>query len=287
MAKFFKTRTLLSLSAFLCAQMLCHSVAADALTDAVNGEHRTPAFTERDKFRHPVATLEFFEVEPTHAVVEIWPGAGWYTEILAPYLQQKGALYLAHFPENSKVEYFVRSREKFMQKLSDNPTVYSKVVITEFGPNADSPMAPPRIADRVLTFRNVHNWLSDDFAEQAFPQFYRALKPGGLLGVVEHRAKPGASLEEMRESGYVTEEYVVQLATEAGFELVAKSEINANPKDTADHPSGVWTLPPSLRLGDKDREKYIAIGESDRMTLKFRKPVRDVPGTADKDQPAE
>jgi predicted methyltransferase len=259
----------------IAAVFLCQHTAyaeTNALQQAVNGDHRTDAFKQRDQYRHPVETLAFFGIEPDHTVVEVWPGAGWYTEVLAPYLQEDGELYLAHFPESSDVEYFTRSRNAFLKKLADNPDVYSNVVVTEFGPGVGAPIAPPRTADRVLTFRNVHNWLDQGFAQDAFSAFYVALKPGGILGVVEHRAKPGTSVAEMKETGYVTEAYVVDLAKRAGFELLASSEINANPEDAADHPAGVWTLPPTLKLGDKDREKYLNIGESDRMTLKFRKP---------------
>lgn len=244
-----------------------------ALQAVVDGKHRSEATQARDKFRHPVETLTFFDVQPEHTVVEIWPGAGWYTEILAPYLQDEGILYAAHFPQDADVDYFKRSRKAFLDKLASDPDVYAKIVVTEFGPGTNTPIAPPRTADRVLTFRNVHNWLGQGFADDAFQAFYDALKPGGILGVVEHRAKPGTTLEQMEKSGYMTEAKVIELAEKAGFELVERSDINANPKDTADHPAGVWTLPPSLSLGDEDREKYQAIGESDRMTLKFRKPA--------------
>ena len=254
--------------------LLCQTAFANELSDAVDGDHRTKAYTERDKFRHPVATLEFFDVQPDHRVVEVAPGGGWYTEILAPYLRDEGMFYAAHFPVETDVAYYIRGRKAFLQKLEDQPEIYDKVIVTEFGAGVDTPIAPPGTADRVLTFRNVHNWLEDGFAKAAFVEFYTALKPGGILGVAEHRATPGTTLDEMQSSGYVTEAKVIQLATQAGFELVDKSEVNANPKDTADHPKGVWTLPPSLRLGEKDREKYLAIGESDRMTLKFRKPSK-------------
>lgn len=265
------TKQLLRIAA---AMVIC-PLAFAQLDEIVEADHRPDAHKARNEFRNPVATLEFFEVEPDHTVIEIWPGAGWYTEILAPYLQDNGALYAAHFPADSDIEYFAKSRQKFLEKLADAPTVYSKVIVTEFGAGTEHAAAPPRTADRVLTFRNVHNWLKAGFADEAFVSFYDALKPGGILGVVEHRARPGTATEDMKTSGYVTEAYTIELATRAGFELVEKSEINANPKDTANHPEGVWTLPPSLRLGDKDREKYLDIGESDRMTLKFRKPAAE------------
>lgn len=245
----------------------CACVKADPL----QGEHRTPEFAERDVWRHPGETLSFFDVEPGMTVVEIWPGGGWYTEILAP-LIQAGTLYAAHFSTGIGVEFYDLSRQRFEEKLLANPSIYGEVKLSTFDPARGQLLTPEAAADRVLTFRNVHNWLRTDSEQQAFELFYQALKPGGILGVVEHRAKEGTPREKMLISGYMTEAYVIELAENAGFVLEAKSDINANPKDSADHPAGVWTLPPTLRLGSENREKYLAIGESDRMTLKFRKP---------------
>lgn len=205
--------------------------------------------------------------------MEIWPGAGgWYTEILAPLLRDRGQLFCAHWQQDSAVPYFRKARHSFDQKLSQAPTVYDKVEITVLEPLAATSIAPAASADRVLTFRNVHNWLKAGTADSVFAAMYAALKPGGILGIVEHRAVAGTSEETMIRSGYVTEARVRQLAQQAGFETIASSEVNANPKDDADHPKGVWSLPPSLRGGDVDRAAFLAIGESDRMTLKFRKP---------------
>ena len=162
----------------------------------------------------------------------------------------------------------------FLQKVNQNPHVYGSVVVTQAGLPDQFEIAPAGSADRVLTFRNVHNWYSRDYADNMFSGFYAALKPGGILGVVEHRAKPDAPKEFMKTSGYMTEKSVIDFALAAGFILDAKSEINANPKDGTVYPKGVWTLPPSLRLGDVDRQKYLDIGESDRMTLRFIKPAR-------------
>lgn len=248
--------------------------ASDAILAAVAGEHRTPAYTERDPYRHPAATLDFFGVEPGQVIVEIWPGGGWYTEVLAPIVADEGTLYVAAFSDKAEGQpaYRARLNKALREKIAANPEVYGNVEITHLHIPGETDIAPAGSADRVLTFRNVHNWVAAGDAEEAFNAFYAALKPGGILGVVDHRAKPGTDLETMKKSGYVTEALVKELAAGAGFEFVESSEINANPKDSADHPRGVWTLPPSLRLGEENRDKYLEIGESDRMTLKFRKP---------------
>ncbi len=239
---------------------------------AVESSLRTATNVERDQYRHPVETLTFFEIEKDDHVVEIWPGRGWYSEVLAGLLKTEGKLYAAHFAANSDVKYFQRSRQNFEARVAAESELFGEVELTEFHPPSKVSAGPAASADHVLTFRNVHNWMKAGYAEAAFEEFFQLLKPGGILGVVEHRAKSGTSLEDMIKSGYVTEEKVVQLATAAGFTLEAKSEVNANAKDSTVHPRGVWTLPPSLRLGDDQRSKYLAVGESDRMTLKFRKP---------------
>src|SRR5690606_15735568 len=210
--------------------------------------------------------------EPDMTVVEILPGSGWYTETLAPYLKDEGTFYAAHFSPNSTLSYQPPALRQFEELLASNPDVYGETILTHLYPPAETDIAPPGSADMGLTFRNVHDWSMAGTQKEHLAAFYEALKPGGILGVVEHRAPERSSMEVMETTGYVTQAYAIELAEEAGFELVATSEINANPRDTKDHPSGVWTLPPNLRLGDTDREKYVAIGESDRMTLKFRKP---------------
>ncbi len=245
-----------------------------ALLDrAISSEHRSETNRLRDQYRHPRETLLFFDLKPEMTVVEIWPGGGWYSEIIGPVLRERGQYYLAHYAiENPKLEGWQReSREKQQEKIARQTALYGKPVFTSFGPPDYLAIAPPGSADLVLTFRNVHNWSKERADGAAFKAFFTALKPGGTLGVVEHRAKPGASLEHMVKSGYMTEAHVIGLAEKAGFKLAGKSEINANPLDTTDHPNGVWTLPPMLR-GWLDKDKYRAIGESDRMTLKFRKP---------------
>jgi predicted methyltransferase len=245
---------------------------ATALQQAISGEHRSTVHKARDQYRHPLQTLEFFGVKADMQVVEIWPGgAGWYTEILAPYLKNVGKLYAAHFPADSTVPYFQKNRQKFQDKINARLDIYGKVIITELHPPDRVTLAPDNSVDRVLTFRNVHNWIKSGQVASVFNAMYRVLKPGGILGVVEHRNNPGGTQDESAQSGYVTEAKVIEVAEQAGFILLDKSEINANPKDSRDHPKGVWTLPPTLRLKDKERAKYLAIGESDRMTLKFIK----------------
>ncbi len=244
----------------------------DSLIEAaINGEHRSQVNKQRDIYRHPQETLKFFAIDEYMTIVEIWPGGGWYTDILAPLLKDYGTLYAAHFAADSEVPYFQKSLANFKNKLASNPAIYKSVKLTELQPPAKLEIAPPGSADRVLTFRNVHNWMKAGQAEAVFAAMYNALRVGGLLGVVEHRMPQNAVFDPLAKSGYVHENYVIKLAENAGFKLLDTSEINANPKDTGNHPKGVWTLPPSLRLKDQ-QQKYIAIGESDRMTLKFIKP---------------
>ena len=246
---------------------------AEALIDrAMTGSHRSDANKARDKYRHPKETLLFFGLKANMTVVEVTPGAGWYTEILAPVMRD-GTYYAAIFQMTEQSSDGQRTNDKnFRAKLAGNGDLYGKVQLSVFAPSAIR-VAPAGSADMVLTFRNVHNWAKAGTADAMFKAFHDALKPGGLLGVVEHRAKPGASFERQIDSGYMTEVYVIETAQKAGFKLDNKSEINTNPRDTADYSGGVWTLPPTLRnVPDADKPKYLAIGESDRMTLKFVKP---------------
>lgn len=246
------------------------------LLQVLQSAARSPEARARDIWRHPAETLDFFGIKPGMTVVEIWPGAGWYSDILGPLLQEKGRLYAAHFPVESDVDFYRKSRREFSGKLQQSAYA-GAVTLSEFMPESALKPAPDGSADLVLTFRNVHNWYSYDgdmATLSAFKIFYAALKPGGVLGVVEHRLPERRADEDMKTSGYMKQSYVIAQAQAAGFVLEARSEINANPRDNADHPQGVWTLPPTLRLGDVDRDKYLGIGESDRMTLKFRKPMQ-------------
>jgi predicted methyltransferase len=248
--------------------------AGQQLDQILSGPHREAKNAARDQYRHPKETLLFFGIRPDMSVVEVWPSAGWWTEILGPLLKDEGKYYAAWFATEWKgTPDFLKEREKgFDAMLAAQPDLYGKVIKTKLLAPDYVDIAPKGSADMVLTFRNVHNWAKAGNADAMFTAFYDVLKPGGILGVKDHRAKPGTPFKQQIDSGYMTEEYVISTAEKAGFKFVAKSEVNANPKDTTDHQSGVWTLPPSLRLGDKDREKYLAIGESDRMTLKFVKP---------------
>lgn len=244
-----------------------------ALQAAVASTTRDPKNVLRDAYRHPAQSLAFFGVTPKQTVIEITPGGGWYTEILAPYLKDGGqyvaAMYDPKIPNQPQYRY---RQSKAMDERLANAQVYGKAEVRNFDPKAPN-FGPAGSADVVLTFRNAHNWVDDGTADAYFKGFFDVLKPGGTLGLVDHRAKPGTDIETMKTSGYLTEALVIELAHKAGFKLDAKSEVNANPKDTADHPNGVWTLPPTNQHDAKDDAKYKAIGESDRMTLRFVKPA--------------
>ncbi|MSP97335.1 MAG: methyltransferase [Betaproteobacteria bacterium] len=249
--------------------------SVEALLDQViAGSQRSEKNRARDQYRHPKETLLFFGLKPDMTVVEIWPAGGWYAEIIAPVVRAGGAYIgagVAH--EDPAIEAWQRQgKQDFIERFTKQPAVFGKVSVTSLKAPEYTDIAPKGSADLVLTFRNVHNWSAAKNDAATFRAFFAALKPGGSLGVVEHRAKPGTPLEQMIKTGYMTEEYVIGLATQAGFRLVAKSEINANPKDSKDHPDGVWSLPPMRRGSFFSGDKYLAIGESDRMTLRFVKP---------------
>jgi predicted methyltransferase len=264
--------TLTALLAPALGQAAAPAVSADQYAKVLAGDWRAPENVARDGYRHPQPTLQFFGLAPTQTVIEITPGNGWYSELLSPLLRDHGR-YIAAVQAPTVSEYARKNEEKLKAKFAATPAQYAKALVLEYDPKAPA-FGQPGSADTVLTFRNVHNWVLADTAPLMFQAFFKVLKPGGVLGVVDHRAKDGASLEDIKHSGYLTTDYVVKLATDAGFKLEAQSEINANPKDTKDYPEGVWTLPPALTLGEQDKAKYQAIGESDRMTLRFIKPAK-------------
>lgn len=242
--------------------------------DILNGSHRSEENKVRDVYRNPKATLEFFGIQPDMTVVEISPGQGWYTEILGPYLKEKGTLYLSKFSDYSEREYFQKANKILKEKLEAHKDKYGKIEFTAFEPPKTlGPVAPANSADMVLTFRNIHNWMRFNKHKEALAEFYKALKPGGIFGIVEHREKLTKMQDPKAKSGYVREDYIIELAESVGFMFVSKSEINANYLDIANYPEGVWSLPPALRLKENNRAYYLSIGESDRMTLKFQKPI--------------
>ncbi len=273
------------LLAFTCAAPALHAAQPDhhhapahahdaALEAAIAGQWRDPANTARDAYRHPAETLSFFGLAPDMTVVEITPGGGWYAEILAPYLRESGRYVAAvvdpaAVPEGRGRDYQQNARSSLEKKFAEAPAQYGSATFAAYDP-ANPVLGPAASADAVVTFRNVHNWRMSGQAEGMFKGFFDVLKPGGVLGVVEHRAAADVANDDR--SGYVGQAQVIALAEAAGFVLDASSEINANPLDTKDHPNGVWTLPPSNRHDETDAAKYRAIGESDRMTLRFVKP---------------
>ena len=244
----------------------------DGLAKAIAGTHRTAALVARDGARKPQAVLEFSGIKPTMTVIEINPGGGYWTEILAPYLKDKGTYYTT-VPAKSGGERAVAAGQAWQAKLDANKDVYGNTKTAEFGRGVTD-IVPAGSADMVLTFRNVHNWMAAGIVDDAFAAFSKALKPGGILLIEEHRASTATPQDPKAANGYVREDYTIALAEKAGLKFVGKSEVLANPKDTKDYAGGVWTLPPTLRLGDKDREKYVAIGEADNYLMKFEKPKK-------------
>jgi predicted methyltransferase len=247
-----------------------------ALDAALAAPHRSERNKARDRFRHPRETLTFFGLRRDMTVVEIWPGGGWYTEVLAPVLKGKGKLYAAQYGSRPAFDYQPQEMAALRDKAKKYPDVFSEVQFTALWSPNELAIAPPGTADLVVTFRNVHNWLAPEYKQdpaKLFGAFFTALKPGGVLGITDHRWPDPKTEDRTARNGYVSEERVIALAKAAGFEFVGSSEVNRNPKDTHDHKNGVWTLPPDLSVPEgEDKQKYIDIGESDRMTLRFRKP---------------
>jgi len=255
------------------------ATTSSELDDAMSGEHRSTENKARDKYRRPKETLAFFGFRSDMTVVEIWPGGGWYTEILAPALKDNGKLYAVQYSVNPQYSYQRRYFGAFLSKAGESPDVFRDVIVTAMDFPYQLNIAPSGTADLVVTFRNAHNWVSSGYhkasAQLAFQAMFDVLKAGGVLGIVDHRWPDADNEDPHAEDGYISEERLIAFAEEAGFEFAGRSDVNRNSKDTHDHPEGVWTLPPSFALDDQDREKYLAIGESDRLTIKFVKPAAE------------
>jgi predicted methyltransferase len=256
-----------------CASGSSRQSTAEALTLILAGDQRPAEERARDVYRHPKETLLFFGIRPEMKVLEVWPEPGWYTAVIAPLVRDKGKYYAGVIGADPSSKYITHRLEEYHNRLAARPEVYDRVTVVTF-PDDGGDAVPEGSVDMVVTFRNTHNWMSRDRAAQAFRSMYRALKPGGVLGVVEHRGNPAVPQDPKAKSGYVNEDFAIRLIEAQGFRLVAKSGVNDNPRDTKDYEQGVWTLPPTYRLGEKDHDKYAAIGESDRFTLRFVKPSR-------------
>lgn len=253
------------------------TATSSAIDAALAGTHRSERNKARDRYRHPKETLTFFGLRQNMTVVEIWPGGGWYTEVLAPVLKGKGTLYEAQYGPHAPADYQRQEMAALQEKVKKNPEVFGEAKFTALWSPQDLTIAPAGTADMVVTFRNVHNWLNPGYKQdpaKLFGAFFTALKPGGILGIEDHRWPDAKTEDPGAANGYVSEERVIALAKAAGFEYVGSSDVNRNPKDTHNHKNGVWTLPPDLSVpAGEDPQKYRDIGESDRMTLKFRKPA--------------
>jgi predicted methyltransferase len=256
-----------------CAMTSTRQATAQALDNILADPHRSEADRARDRYRHPKETLLFFGIRPEMAVLEVWPEPGWYTDIIAPLVRDRGKYYAAVIAAEPGSRYINARLEAYRTRLASDPPLYGKPTVVTFPTNGGD-VVPPGSIDMVVTFRNLHNWMAEGTAPQVFATIFKALKPGGVLGITDHRGNPAVPQDPQAKSGYVNESFAIQLIEAQGFRLVGSSEVNANPKDTKDYEQGVWTLPPTYRLGDKDRERYAAIGESDRFTLKFEKPAK-------------
>jgi predicted methyltransferase len=271
------------LKSMACAGLLvlggCATTPSNTQLDQILASpHRPAEHRARDPFRHPKETLQFFGLRNDMTVVEIWPGTGWYTEILAPLLHERGKLYAAQL-DPAGGAYAKQTVDTFRAKLTARPDLYGRVSLTTLAsPPTTAEIAPPNSVDMVVTFRNLHNWMMFGWERAALQSMFKALKPGGVLGIVDHRGAPEQPQDPKAASGYVNEAYAIELIESVGFKLIERSEINANPRDTKQYPKGVWTLPPSYAAGDTDRSRYERIGESDRFTLKFAKPASAASG---------
>jgi predicted methyltransferase len=245
--------------------------ADPALVSAVASPARSPKAVARDAARHPVEELTFFGIKPTMTVVELWPGGGYWTDILGAYLAKGGGHYYVAFPAPGNAEEDAEAN-KLRNRIDAEKGRLGDVNETTLGVHHFD-IAPAGSADLVLTFRNLHNWMDGGFAVEALASAFQALKPGGILGIEEHRGPNDKPQDPKAKNGYVRQDYTIQLAKTAGFEYVGSSEVNANPRDTKNWVDGVWTLPPTLSQGAKDRARYIAVGEADNYVMKFRKPL--------------
>ncbi len=250
----------------------------EALAAGLNGDHRKKGNAARNAHRHPAETLAFFGLQPNMTVVELWPGGGWYSEVLGPVLRDQGTLVLANFDPGGKNG---RGARNLLARAQKRPDMFGTPLTAVLDPPSHTRLGGAGSADMVVTFRSSHNWTSRGVLEPVFAGAFEVLKPGGVFGVVQHRAPEGADPKISAKSGYVPEAHIIATAEKVGFELDARSEINANPKDTKDHPKGVWTLPPTLNMGDEQRDHWLSIGESDRMTLRFVKPGGAAPAAPD------
>jgi predicted methyltransferase len=240
---------------------------------AIASDHRTEEERQRDLYRHPEKTLDFFGLAPELSVVELWPGGGWYTKIIAPVVRGGGTYYAAHVDPDSKVEMLRLSAQKYQAMLDSNPELYDEVQMTVLMPPEQLEIAPAGSVDLVVSFRSVHNWMAFDMQDDVMQAVYTALKPGGVFGVVEHRGIEGQEQNPRASTGYVNVTAMIAMAEKAGLQFESASEVNANLADTKDYPDGVWSLPPRLRGGEQNQQKYLDIGESDRFTLRFVKPA--------------
>lgn len=263
----------------VCCTVASFSLVAGDLAQVINSQYRSVENKARDQYRHPVETLNFFGIKPDMTVLEVWPARGWYTEILAPYLKDKGQLTIANFRQNDgsleddRKIFWARLAAKLKQDIQKHPEHFGAVKVEEFDPPGLMQLSQVNQFDLVLSFRNSHIWNEEGYLLDVYRALFDMLKPGGTLGLVEHRSSRLSEISSRAGEGYLDEYYVIAVAQKAGFILADRSEINANPKDTKDYPKGVYALPPTLAMGAQDKARYLAIGESDRMTLKFTKPL--------------